>query len=433
MRRVLPPELTFSELSRLLAAQGWSRVASPGQRPPLRPGEPEQARFTRGDARLIYSFNPVIDLRVLDGPADAAPESIGAATVTDWLDSHDPRVLARGCLAAAELALTELRDRVAATARRLPEALQPMGQAALRRLDPLPGNRPAGIFDALPVPLRLQMLRHMLAADPAGAAAVIPGCWSSGPELAATAMIAAARLGLSDQYLAVKRADLAPLARDRTDREVFTALKKACLATLEGQRPTPEKNAKNRFWRMVLEPTGPHDDTGLILHALTVPLPDAPQTDPPPDGFACVAQVPHWLGHARGDGLPNPLRHWTPEAPLRMQIEASQPVSLGAIHAELTGASHVTGQPLRLPRIEEWEAALRGPDGRRFPWGMAPQPAGLAVSPWGALWSGHAEWALQGAVPVLCGTDRTGRVSCIAAARHGAQAGVRGLIMAETP
>lgn len=436
MRRVLPPETSFERIAAQLSAAGWQRAHVSGLRPPLRPGEPELARFERDTRSLTYSFNPVIGLRILDGDLDTTLEGVAKVEVERWLASADPRAAARGCLSAAEMGLTALRTAVAEAASHLPDPLQPMGQAALRRLDPLPEGSRTAAFDVLPVTMRLQILRHMLRDDPAAAAAVIPGCWSDGPELAATAMIAAARLGLADQGLAVKRADLSGMAVNRRDREVFTALKKACLASLQGQSPGPEDLAKNRFWRLVLGQTDPADDTGLLIHALTTPLPEPAQTRPPPDGFCpdgfcTVPVVAHRLGHGLADGLPNPLHLWTPDAPLTLQIRPSAPVGVASISAELTAASHETGHPLRLPLVEEWEAALRGPDGRPYPWGVSPTPAGLAASPWGALWSGHPEWALHHGVPVLCGADPKGRVAYVEAPGPRSRAGVRGVI--QTP
>lgn len=104
-RVVLMPELRFGELATLLGKVGWEVVSRAAD--PIVPGEPEHATFERsGGARLVYTFNPVCALRVLDtsaaGPVPALPAA-GADVVRSWLDSTDQRTRMRGTLAAALL------------------------------------------------------------------------------------------------------------------------------------------------------------------------------------------------------------------------------------------------------------------------------------------------------------------------------------------
>ncbi|MFZ5961657.1 hypothetical protein ACOXXX_01785 [Thalassococcus sp. BH17M4-6] len=427
MRCVLPPELSFEALADLLTRDGWHRDPIPGLLPPLRANEPEQARFSRQNKALLYSFNPVIDLRILDGDIHSDLPRINTSDVTAWLADDDPLAQARGCLAAAELQLTHLRDAVAEAAADLPEPLHPMGQAALRRLTPLPKGRATGPFEVLTASIKRQVLRHAMADHPASVADLLPYCWADGPELAATAMIAAARLNAKDQGLAVKRSDLTPLARGRTEQEVFTALQRACLATLSGERPAGTDTPKNRFWRAVLRDTTPEDDVTLILHALTTPLPEVDLPEPP-EGFCTLPKIPHWLGHAAGKGLHNPLRRWTPDAPVTAMLSAGTSVRSDGIDTAL--AQVMPGRHLRLLTTDEWEALMRGPDGRPYPWGVDPALPSVPISPWGALWSGRPEWATRDGTLVLCGSDHGGRVSFLREAAHDSTAAIRGVIPA---
>jgi hypothetical protein len=112
---VLIPALRFGELAALLGQHGWTLAQQAAE--PLVPGEPEHASFERGQARLVYTCNPVCHFRVLDtalaGAAglDAALPVVSTGAVADWLASDDERTLLRGLLAAAhteQLALAPL-------------------------------------------------------------------------------------------------------------------------------------------------------------------------------------------------------------------------------------------------------------------------------------------------------------------------------------
>jgi hypothetical protein len=102
-RLVLEPGLRFCELGALLRQDGWQAVSQAGD--PIVPGEPEHATFERpGGARLVYTFNPVCALRVLDTSAAKQIPVLPVARadmVRDWLGSADERTRMRGMLAAA--------------------------------------------------------------------------------------------------------------------------------------------------------------------------------------------------------------------------------------------------------------------------------------------------------------------------------------------
>lgn len=69
-RHRLDPALGFAALAARLRALGWHEERLPALLPPLIPGEPELARFRRGDAVLDYGFDPVRGLRWLEGAED---------------------------------------------------------------------------------------------------------------------------------------------------------------------------------------------------------------------------------------------------------------------------------------------------------------------------------------------------------------------------
>jgi hypothetical protein len=104
---VLDPSCRFSDLSDRYARSGWDladRAAAP-----IVPEEPEFAVFERGDDRVLYTFNPVCLLRVLDWAGVEVPEelpavpTVDAATVVEWLADADERTVLRGILAGGVL------------------------------------------------------------------------------------------------------------------------------------------------------------------------------------------------------------------------------------------------------------------------------------------------------------------------------------------
>ena len=88
MPLVAVPELPFADLDVTLESLGWF-LLSESQTPPIIPGEPELAVYThrRAAARLTYTFNPVVRLRVLafDGD-DAIAEQARVAARIDLID-----------------------------------------------------------------------------------------------------------------------------------------------------------------------------------------------------------------------------------------------------------------------------------------------------------------------------------------------------------
>ena len=142
---VLMPELRFGDLGALLGQRGWHAVSQAAD--PIRPGEPEHAIFERAaGGRVVYTFNPVCGLRVLDtscagGPAYIAALPVaGPAEVRGWLSAADERTVLRGVLAAAQLGDAALSPQVDGLRRHPRRAIARAAERALQVLQPQAGD-----------------------------------------------------------------------------------------------------------------------------------------------------------------------------------------------------------------------------------------------------------------------------------------------------
>jgi hypothetical protein len=105
--RLLDPDWTFDRLSHAYAQAGWQVVDQSSV--PILAGEPEFAVLEHGPDRVVYTFNPVCALRLLDVTAVADPATlpetpeVGVDAVRAWLGSADERTVLRGVLAGGEL------------------------------------------------------------------------------------------------------------------------------------------------------------------------------------------------------------------------------------------------------------------------------------------------------------------------------------------
>ena len=235
-------------------------------------------------------------------------------------------------------------------------------------------------------------------------------------ELRVTAILAAARLEVTElapsiAKLALPRTPAQGLSQD--ELRLVLALRDAALARL-GQprgRALPPGVADALGGDL----SGLRPGFAACVHALIEPLPDdAPGpaeaagivvTDTGPeleDGrlLAWVPAVPHWLGdEACRHALPNPPRLHTPPAGFYIDAEPRALGSLAQARAAAQAQAQRLGRTVQLPTREAWEMAVRGPDGRRFPWGMnAERPARSDLSPWGVVCteSDAGEWLEAG-------------------------------------
>ncbi len=266
---------------------------------------------------------------------------------------------------------------------------------------------------------RRQVLRWMLAdqSEPNEAVQAVVQAALEDPdwEVRATALIACARFGLLPLAEHVSRCSLPTVSRlgpVKLDRDMLFAIKQAVLWSFM-KEPLPETAPGSlkpwRWWhirRLVLGlPPAREDHAFLLVHALATPQPVVPTPERLPAGveetatgyrlagtdlaLAWVPPVPHWLGD---EGLPeNPLRQQAqPGFFIARDVlrRGDEPELLAVNGAEgrLVELGLESGAHLGMPSAAQWEAAARGTDGRRFPWGNGYEAGWMwRGSPWGLL------------------------------------------------
>jgi formylglycine-generating enzyme required for sulfatase activity len=158
----------------------------------------------------------------------------------------------------------------------------------------------------------------------------------------------------------------------------------------------------------------------------------SPDVDPATwAGYRLVHPYERTRRHAWRDGRPPPGRE---EHPVVL-------VSHADARAYAAWLSELTGRTWRLPREAEWEKAVRGGDGRAFPWGepfdtlpVGSFPAGAGpfglldgagqVFEWTATPSGPDRYLVKGG-----SWDDSGCGICRPAARHGRPAGIKHILV----
>jgi Sulfatase-modifying factor enzyme 1 len=254
-------------------------------------------------------------------------------------------------------------------------------------------------------------------------------------EVRITAVLVAARLsavGVRNLVHQVALPDSLAEGLDANDRRILQSIKQAAQRLLEGQLPPQAPTAlatreamQAHIQRCILGlPVPVCDRVFLFIQALTQPLPA--EVSPPaqlPTGLqpspdqesytlghsdlklVWVPPIPHWLGDERNPDNPT-IRTLTPhngffisQTPLTSallhQLAASAALDTAPTHEpyhcpwpiahqHCLHLSQHLGIALRLPTADEWEMAVRGPDGRRFPWGNGLEKEEYRqISPWG--------------------------------------------------
>jgi hypothetical protein len=172
---VLAPGFAFAALDETLAALGFRRDAAVQSfTAPMIANEPELAAWRRDDdaARLTYTFNPVVTLRVLATPDELRAELGARLPVVDdaalalLLDDGDPRRLLLGLFAARLVRPRRLRPAVARLRLHADPLVRRVAESALRELDPADGTTDVRALCQLAIPTLTALV------GPDGAAAI---------------------------------------------------------------------------------------------------------------------------------------------------------------------------------------------------------------------------------------------------------------------
>jgi hypothetical protein len=263
VRAILDSDCGFAAIRRTLVAAGYVEQNIAGLRLPLLEGEPELARFVRGGDAIVYSFNPALRLRIVDGCLPPGLPTLPIDRIAELIASDDPETALRGAFAAAELGLGQLHAPVDALSRRLPVRLGRLAANAATRLETttLP-REPTSLRDSL---------RRAIAGRAPEAPALISAALGGDRETSLTAMIGAARLGLVD--LADRIALLPSDRSDNTTERAFAqAIRRATLATLRGRSPGAGDTARDLLWRSLLGEVR-QDNVSAAVAALIDPVP----------------------------------------------------------------------------------------------------------------------------------------------------------------
>jgi hypothetical protein len=364
---VASPQVSFDELTRQLTELGWDLEQSSTE--PIVAGEPELGVFVhRLDTTAIhYTFNPVVNLRVLQFRGSNAQSQrlqvrdripvLGGKELHALLDSGETKQMLLGLLAAEELSemgvvqqvarLCQHPDsRIARTAVRVRDSLLPatVGEIA-NQLAVEQNQHPERSvwFASLPQPeLRKQVLRWLMRDSQSSNQGIdrvlVSALKDPDPEVRVTAVLAAAKLKATSLMPAIRDANIpksTSLGADERDRLFYERLRQTAAGYLAlSASPAQQKPDEKRlqFEKAVSGTLEVRDAPTLLLYALTTPvqlgekpgrLPDA--VEERGDGYCLrksglrlrwVAPIAHWLGE---DSSPVP----PPRSPIRRVIPRS--------------------------------------------------------------------------------------------------------------
>lgn len=261
---------------------------------------------------------------------------------------------------------------------------------------------------------KLQLLRWLRADPPEEpellasllAKAITDDDW----EIAVTAMLTVARLNCKATAAAVRRMVLPRTRQDGLSSDevrLVAALRDGALQHL-GAGNNPRLPA-GILAALTGDPAQLPARFGPVFHALSQPLPDqAPEPDAHPDirrtetgpqladgtPLVWVPPCAHWVGDgALKDGPP--ARLVTPDTGFFINALPLSPMPYAAARAHVDQLNDRLTLYAALPNSDEWDMAARGPDGRRFLWGMnARSRQRTDLSPWGmaGILQSPGEW-----------------------------------------
>lgn len=487
MYLILDPAIAFRLVAIVLAELGWERL--PDDEADAIEPIAAQWHHPHSGGQLTYTFHPAIYLRTLQPNAAVTDTQVAAITAQLRVMTSEDAARLMGYVAVESLLLglhiaqlqpdpkllepvaallTHPDPLVAAAAR---DAYIPIAGEFFAEALPILAARYAEkpqealIFAMLDDPyLKRQVLRWMGRTEPdkrnpsAIVATLREALRDKDWETRVTAMVMAVRLRatvLADELQGIKLPTSQEEGVDADDRRLLMALRDLSVALLRGaaippdsaEIPTSRETMWHHLTRCLAGESVRWQGRGfLLVHALTTPL-DLPDEVPAtlPDGvipfdawlwvgdinLLHVAPIPHWLGDELPQKvLPNPIREVTPpQGFLIAQSPTENLYTWQEAQAFCADLAQRYGAAVRLPTADEWEMAVRGPDGRRFPWGNAYESDGREQpSPWGLYQTVGVvpQWVTgENGVPLICGDKEQLRCSVRKVPTDGAKAGVR--------
>lgn len=315
---VVQTKVDFPTLEGVLARLNWRLSSGPLAGPPIISGEPEIALWSRGDAHISYTFNPVVGLRILAfyGPR-AITESAEVASIVPTMDLSDVRFLLAaddvrtvllGVFAARELRLRETIDLItvlqyhpnetvsAAASQAQADIIASQFTTVIEDIQDEKRRHPerSVLFSRLgDADTRRQTLRWLIHDFPESnehitevlRSALVDADW----EVRVTAMLAAAHFGARELLDDVQALDVT--SAEHSDEDIFLALRASVVDELNrtpgtggsnetspnGEAPSGLSQNLHRLMRSVDERFS--DRAQTLIPMLTLPLPEDEDAD----------------------------------------------------------------------------------------------------------------------------------------------------------
>jgi hypothetical protein len=442
---LLAPELAFTQLDDGLRSLGWQREANSTVPEPILSDEPEYAAWTHDKTRLVYTFHPAFYLRVLAFEGENAkqhrdelsamlplltPKDLRALLSSGTVEEALAGIYGAGVLGAVELlepiaALVDDEDPLIAkaaqdTEKKLLARMVTLGLVALAERSVRQPERSVTFSLVGSESQKRQVLRWMMRqnreTNPSIDAVLRTALDDPDWETRATAMLAVGRLRSAAVLPQIRNVQLPEKRRegvDDSDRRVLDSLREGVLALLAGTPLPPLSraplNSRDTVRAHILrciagQPVAWHERFFLWALTLTQPF-DPPDLAPSslPQGvilddqdrfmlgeieLAWIPPVACWLGDDLDKPrIPNPIRLMQPGAGFFIALEPVENSALATIEEVAAYCVHLSSQfgcVVRIPFADEWELAVRGTDGRRYPFGNAYDANGLTQpSVWG--------------------------------------------------